>query len=154
MTATLVDRDPVLQAFAGEVGVDDRIAARGADGQGGGRLTAEMVIARNLLRDIELFLPIVFLAQAGASGGDMGAAGIASVAWFLIFALFPCFNRDRLRAGDLIAGTVWLLALNLAASPLGLHVGWNPVSALIAGSLGLPGVAALLVLAATAARLP
>ncbi|PZN07264.1 MAG: hypothetical protein DIU69_11945 [Bacillota bacterium] len=60
----------------------------------------------------------------------------------------------RRLAGDLIAGTVWLLALNLAASPLGLHVGWNPVSALIAGSLGLPGVAALLVLAATAARLP
>ena len=32
-----------------------RIAARG-NGDGGGRLTAEMVIARNLLRDIELEL--------------------------------------------------------------------------------------------------
>ncbi len=79
-----------------------RIAARD-----GGRLTAEMVIARNLLRDIELFLPLVFLMSAG-DGGDMGAAGIASAAWFLIFALFPCFNRDRLRAGDLIAGT-WVV---------------------------------------------
>lgn len=56
--------------------------------------------------------------------------------------------------GDLIAGTAWLLALNLAASPLGLYVGWNPASALIAGTLGLPGVAALLVLAATATRFP
>ena len=79
-----------------------RVAARD-----GGRLSAEMVIARNLLRDIELFLPAVFLAQA-ADGGDMGAAGIAATAWFLIFALFPLFNRDRLRAGDLIAGS-WVV---------------------------------------------
>jgi uncharacterized RDD family membrane protein YckC len=79
-----------------------RIAARD-----GGRLSAEMVLARNLLRDIELFLPLVFLANAG-NGGDMGAAGIAATAWFLIFALFPCFNRDRMRAGDLIAGS-WVV---------------------------------------------
>jgi uncharacterized RDD family membrane protein YckC len=79
-----------------------RIAARD-----GGRLTAEMVIARNLLRDIELFLPLVFLMSA-SDGGDMGAAGLASTAWFLIFALFPFFNKDRLRAGDLIAGS-WVV---------------------------------------------
>ena len=79
-----------------------RIAARD-----GGRLSAEMVIARNLLRDIELFLPLVFLASAG-DGGDMGAAGIAATAWFLVFALFPLFNKDRLRAGDLIAGS-WVV---------------------------------------------
>lgn len=79
-----------------------RIASRD-----GGRLTAEMVIARNLLRDIELFLPLVFLASA-SDGGDMGAAGIAATAWFLVFALFPCFNKDRLRAGDLIAGS-WVV---------------------------------------------
>ncbi len=77
-----------------------RIAARD-----GGRLTAEMVIARNLLRDIELFLPIVFIASAGA---ENGAAWLAATAWFLIFAFFPLFNRDRLRAGDLIAGS-WVL---------------------------------------------
>jgi uncharacterized RDD family membrane protein YckC len=79
-----------------------RIASRD-----GGRLTAEMVIARNLLRDIELFLPLVFLMSA-SDGGDMGAAGIAATAWFLIFAFFPFFNRDRLRAGDLIAGS-WVV---------------------------------------------
>ena len=66
-----------------------------------------MVIARNLLRDIELFLPLVFLASA-SDGGDMGAAGIAATAWFLIFAFFPFFNHDRLRAGDLIAGS-WVV---------------------------------------------
>lgn len=79
-----------------------RVAARD-----GGRLSAERIIARNLLRDIELFMPLVFLM--GASGGDaMGAAGLAALAWFLIFALMPCFNRDRLRAGDIIAGT-WVV---------------------------------------------
>jgi hypothetical protein len=66
-----------------------------------------MVIARNLLRDIELFLPLVFLMSA-SDGGDMGAAGLAATAWFLIFALFPFFNKDRLRAGDLIAGS-WVV---------------------------------------------
>jgi len=78
-----------------------RVAARG-----GGRLTAEMIIARNLLRDIELFLPLTFIAVAGA--GNSGAAGLAAAGWFALFALFPFFNRDRLRAGDLIAGT-WVV---------------------------------------------
>lgn len=77
-----------------------RIAARD-----GGQLTAEMVIARNLLRDVELFLPIVFIASAGA---DSGAAWLAATGWFLIFMLFPMFNRDGLRAGDIIAGS-WVL---------------------------------------------
>ncbi len=79
-----------------------RIAARD-----GGRLSPEMVLARNLLRDIELFLPVMLLVAA-RSGDDLGAAGWAATGWFLCFALFPCFNRDRLRAGDLIAGT-WVV---------------------------------------------
>ncbi len=79
-----------------------RIAARD-----GGRLSPEMVLARNLLRDIELFLPVMLLMSA-QGGDDMGAAGLAATGWFLCFALFPLFNRDRLRAGDLIAGT-WVV---------------------------------------------
>lgn len=77
-----------------------RIAARD-----GGRLTAEMVIARNLLRDIELFLPLPLVMMAGA---DNGLAWLAATGWFAIFMLFPLFNRDRLRAGDVIAGS-WVL---------------------------------------------
>ncbi len=78
-----------------------RVAARG-----GGPLTPEMIIARNLLRDIELFLPLAFIAMAGVGNG--GAAGLAAAGWFALFAFFPFFNRDRLRAGDLIAGT-WVV---------------------------------------------
>jgi uncharacterized RDD family membrane protein YckC len=78
-----------------------RVAARD-----GGRLTAEAVIARNLIRDIELFLPLGFLAAA--SEGQMGNAGLAGAIWFTIFMAFPFFNKDALRAGDLIAGT-WVV---------------------------------------------
>ncbi|ABC64156.1 RDD family protein [Erythrobacter litoralis] len=72
----------------------------------GGRLTPEAVIARNLLRQIEIFLPLSFLSAAGS--GDSGLGYTAGAIWFLIFMLFPFFNRDNLRAGDVIAGT-WVL---------------------------------------------
>ena len=90
-------------ATPGKRMVGIRIAARD-----GGRLSAEMVIARNLLRDIELFLPAVLLVGASAEGTDMGPVMLGATAWFLVFALFPFFNRDRLRAGDLIAGS-WVV---------------------------------------------
>ncbi len=80
-----------------------RIAARD-----GGRLNVEAVIARNLLRDIELFMPLVFIASASQGGGDMGAAGLTAAGWFALFMLFPFFNKDALRAGDVIAGT-WVI---------------------------------------------
>lgn len=72
----------------------------------GGRLTPEAVVARNLLRQIEIFLPLSFLNLAGS--GEGGAGSLAGAIWFLVFMLFPFFNRDALRAGDLIAGT-WVL---------------------------------------------
>lgn len=78
-----------------------RVAARD-----GGQLSAEAVIARNLLRDIELFLPLVFLQVAPT--GEMGSAGVAGMIWFAIFMAFPFFNRDAMRAGDVIAGT-WVV---------------------------------------------
>lgn len=80
-----------------------RIAARGAE-----RLTTEAVIARNIVRDIELFMPAVFIGGALTSGGDTDIAGWASAVWFAIFVLFPFFNRDALRCGDIIAGT-WVV---------------------------------------------
>ncbi len=79
-----------------------RIAARD-----GGRLSTEMVLARNLMRDIEIFLPLA--AMGAALGSDASEAfNWVMAGWFLIFALFPFFNRDGLRAGDLVAGT-WVV---------------------------------------------
>ena len=78
-----------------------RVAARN-----GGRLTVEAVVARNLLRDIELFFPLTFINMASA--GEGGKAALAAAIWFAIFLLFPFFNKDALRAGDVIAGT-WVV---------------------------------------------
>jgi hypothetical protein len=79
----------------------------------GGRLTADAVFARNVMRELEIFMPLVFALNVLPSAlGLTGAAGawaaLAGVVWSLIFLLFPLFNRDRLRAGDLIAGT-WVV---------------------------------------------
>ncbi|MGB3167015.1 MAG: RDD family protein, partial [Alteraurantiacibacter sp.] len=81
-----------------------RVAARD-----GGRLTAEMVIARNLVRDIELILPGVYLLQiAFGETQTFGVAGWATFIWLLVFVLFPFLNKDNLRAGDVVAGT-WVV---------------------------------------------
>lgn len=74
----------------------------------GGRLTADAVVARNLIRELELFLPLMMLGNAAAE--DMASAWtiLAGVAWSLTLSLFPLFNRDRMRMGDLIAGT-WVV---------------------------------------------
>ena len=80
-----------------------RIAARGTE-----RLTTEAVIARNIMRDIELFMPAVFIGGAISAGSDTELAGWAGALWFAIFVLFPVFNRDALRCGDVIAGT-WVV---------------------------------------------
>jgi len=83
-----------------------RVAARN-----GGRLTPEAVIARNLLRDVEVFYPLVFvfIAFVLTVAGEASSSFIwAAMGWFLLFALFPLFNKDALRAGDIIAGT-WVV---------------------------------------------
>lgn len=69
----------------------------------GGRLTADAVVARNLMREIEVFLPITLLFAA-----PDWLTKLAGVAWAAVFLFFPFFNRDRLRVGDLLAGT-WVI---------------------------------------------
>jgi len=78
-----------------------RVAARD-----GGVLSADAVVARNAMRELELYLPISFLLQRGESLDAWVI--LAGIVWCFIFVLFPLFNRDKLRAGDLIAGT-WVL---------------------------------------------
>ncbi|HZF94709.1 MAG TPA: RDD family protein [Allosphingosinicella sp.] len=74
----------------------------------GSRLTADMVIARNLIREIEFYLPLSFLGY-DASAGQAGAlTALAGLAWTCLFLFFPLMNKDRLRIGDLLAGT-WVI---------------------------------------------
>ncbi|MBL0914803.1 MAG: RDD family protein, partial [Sphingopyxis sp.] len=74
----------------------------------GGRLTADAVVARNLIRELELFLPLTMLGNGVAE--DMVSAWtiLAGVLWSLTLSLFLLFNKDRMRMGDLIAGT-WVV---------------------------------------------
>ncbi len=74
----------------------------------GGRLTGSAVLARNLLREIEVFLPLFFLAFAFAEGMATAWTATLALGWASLLAFLPLFNRDRLRAGDLIAGT-WVV---------------------------------------------
>jgi len=74
----------------------------------GGRLTGDAVIARNMLREVEIFLPLSFLGYQAGEGTGGALTTIVGLAWALLFAFFPLFNRDRLRAGDMIAGT-WVV---------------------------------------------
>jgi uncharacterized RDD family membrane protein YckC len=82
----------------------------------GARLTGGAVIARNAMREIEVFLPISFLFEQAAGGRADAFLVIFSLLWSGIFLFFPLFNRDRLRVGDLVAGT-WVV--RTAAGGLG-----------------------------------
>lgn len=79
-----------------------RVAARD-----GGRLRGEAVFVRNAVRELELFLPLSFSGMATNYTVDAWI-GIAGLIWGMIFMLFPIFNKDRLRTGDLAAGT-WVV---------------------------------------------
>jgi len=69
----------------------------------GGPLTPSAVVARNLTREIEMFLPLgLLLSLKGAAVWEP----LSLAAWLLLLAALPLFNRDRMRAGDLIAGTI------------------------------------------------
>ena len=80
-----------------------RVASRN-----GGRLTKESIIARNLIREIELFLPLTYLISTSVQGNISNYAVLAGAIWVAIFLFFPFFNKDRLRCGDLVAGT-WVV---------------------------------------------
>ncbi len=73
----------------------------------GGPLLPTAVIARNLTREIETFLPMgLLMAPVGVGQGAAAWERLSLLAWLLLFAALPFFNRDRMRAGDLIAGTM------------------------------------------------
>jgi uncharacterized RDD family membrane protein YckC len=77
----------------------------------GGPLDVRAVFVRNVTRDLELFIPCIAVAMPdqfwpGASREVQVFCGI----WALLLLCFPLLNRDRLRLGDLLAGTVVLSA--------------------------------------------
>jgi uncharacterized RDD family membrane protein YckC len=80
-----------------------RVVARSGE-----RLTADRVIARNMMREIEFYLPVSFLFYNSAEGSADALTGLAGLVWTCVFLFFPLFNKDRMRVGDLLAGT-WVV---------------------------------------------
>lgn len=77
----------------------------------GGALSPYAVAARNLTREVEVFMPATLLLMRPAMQ-ELAAMDkmlvTATLVWLAIFVLMPLFNRDRLRVGDMIAGT-WVV---------------------------------------------
>lgn len=74
------------------------------DGSG---LSVDAVVTRNLVRDIELFVPLTLLAvPEQVFGGVPSWLWIPAALWMIVIALLPLLTRERTRAGDLAGGTV------------------------------------------------
>lgn len=106
----------------------------------GARLTGAAVIARNAMREIEVFLPLSFLGEQTAEGTADTFLVLFALLWSGIFLFFPLFNRDRLRVGDLVAGT-WVVQTGKSALSADL-VGsaWRPRRTFPEAALGLYGI--------------
>jgi uncharacterized RDD family membrane protein YckC len=71
----------------------------------GGPLRPNAVVVRNLVRELEVFLP-ASLMMVPADFGDPALVKLFMVVWVGIFVLMPLFNRQGLRVGDMVAGTM------------------------------------------------
>lgn len=90
-------------ATPGKRAVRLRVVAR--DGR---QLTANAIFARNVMRELEVFLPFSFLVFGGNGGALSGWTTFLTLIWLGVFVFMPIFNRDKLRAGDVVAGT-WVI---------------------------------------------
>jgi uncharacterized RDD family membrane protein YckC len=82
----------------------------------GGPLRPDAVVVRNLMREVEVFLPLTLLMMHQQTGFG-GLVQLLIVTWIGIFTLMPLFNRDGLRVGDLVAGTMVIMAPKAALLP-------------------------------------
>jgi uncharacterized RDD family membrane protein YckC len=84
----------------------------------GGPLDARSVFARNLVRDVELLVPLLLLADPNMTTGESPLwLWVPAMAWVAVFALLPLVHRHRMRAGDLVAGTVVVRLPRVALQP-------------------------------------
>ena len=70
----------------------------------GGPLLPSAIVARNLTREVEAFIPLGLLLTW--SGTNPNWEHLFVAIWLLFFAALPFVNRDRMRGGDLIGGTM------------------------------------------------
>jgi len=80
-----------------------RVASRN-----GGQLTSNAILARNFVREVEVFLPLFYLLSSAFSEGVNGWISLFGLIWSGLFLFLPIMNKDKLRLGDIIAGT-WVI---------------------------------------------
>lgn len=84
----------------------------------GGLLSVEAIIVRNLTRDVEIFLPLVFMIAPEVLLPDAPAyLGLVAMLWVIVLGFMPLFNKQRRRIGDLIAGTIVIASPQVALLP-------------------------------------
>jgi uncharacterized RDD family membrane protein YckC len=72
----------------------------------GGQLDTGAVLARNLVRELEVWTPLRFIVLNRMMWPDAPTwALVIAGAWTFVFLLMPLFNKDKLRVGDLVGGT-------------------------------------------------
>lgn len=73
----------------------------------GGGLSTDAVVARNLMRDVELFIPLVALLAPDALFGKLPWwLALCMSLWLVLMMALPFFGRERARVGDLVGGTL------------------------------------------------
>ncbi len=77
----------------------------------GHALSPSGLAARNLMREVEVFMPLTLLLSGLGGGTELAASALA---WLGVFTLMPVFNRDRLRIGDMLGGT-WVISTRRTA---------------------------------------
>ena len=88
-----------------------RIAGLRVIDRKGGPLSVDSVVARNLTRDIETLIPfVVMIAPEQFWPAAPGWTRLISVIWLGVLMFMPLFNRDRLRIGDMLGGTLVVVA--------------------------------------------
>lgn len=73
----------------------------------GGHLRPDAVFARNLMREVEFFIPLSLLLVAGQMDHET-LVTLLGLAWTIALALMPFLNKDRMRPGDIVGGT-WVV---------------------------------------------
>ncbi|MEP3276070.1 MAG: RDD family protein [Stappiaceae bacterium] len=69
----------------------------------GRRLTPHQIVARNLMKEVEVFLPITTLFAAD----DLATwTGSFMAVWMVLVLIVPFVNRKKQRLGDMIADTI------------------------------------------------
>jgi uncharacterized RDD family membrane protein YckC len=82
----------------------------------GGPLRPSSVVVRNLMRELEVFLPLSVMMMP-QEPGQQALIRLLLTIWVGIFVLMPLFNRQGLRVGDMVGGTLVVASPKAALLP-------------------------------------